>query len=87
LAGGEIAAFVELIDYDGGVLAERAVDFAVAGFVVAWKGFPGVVDDLPERGGSRAAGAVDGRHACSEIHARVRRNRIVSFEQLLRARI
>jgi hypothetical protein len=34
-AGGEISAFVELIDYGDGVRAQGAVDFAVQGFIVA----------------------------------------------------
>jgi hypothetical protein len=33
--GGEVAAFVELIDHGDGVFAEGAVGFAMAGFVVA----------------------------------------------------
>jgi hypothetical protein len=64
-AGGEITAFVELIDYGDGVLAEGAVGSAVAGFVFGQKWRPSVVDDLPEWRGSGAAWAVDGRHACS----------------------
>jgi len=64
-AGGEITAFVELVDYGDGVLAEGAVGSAVAGFVFGQKWRPSVVDDLPEWRGSGAAWAVDGRHACS----------------------
>jgi hypothetical protein len=64
-AGGEVAAFVELIDYGDGVFAQGAVGLAVDGLVFGEKWGPGVVDDLPEWGGSGAAWAVDGRHECS----------------------
>ena len=44
--GGEVAAFVELIDH--GAFAERAVGLAVRGLVVCEERSPAVVDDLPE---------------------------------------
>ena len=61
----EVAAFVELIDHGDGVFAQGAVGLAVDGFVFGEEWAPGVVDDLPEWGGSGAAWAVDGWHACS----------------------
>ncbi len=62
-AGSEIAATVELIDDVDAVGRERSVDPAMTGFVTGEEVVPGVVDDLPERRGTRASGAVNGwRH-------------------------
>jgi len=46
--GGEVPAFVELIDHGDGVFAQGAVGFAVDGFVLGEERSPAVVDDLPE---------------------------------------
>jgi hypothetical protein len=47
-AGGEITAAVELADDVDGVVAERAVNGAVALFVACDKIGPAMVDDLPQ---------------------------------------
>jgi hypothetical protein len=46
--GGEVAAAMELADDLDGIVAERAVDRAVALFVAGDKIGPAVVDDLPQ---------------------------------------
>jgi hypothetical protein len=46
--GGEVAAAMELADDLDGIVAERAVDRAVALFVACDKIGPAVVDDLPQ---------------------------------------
>jgi hypothetical protein len=61
-SGGEVAAAVELADDVDGVVAEGAVNGAVALLVSADKIGPAMVDDLPKRRGAGAARAVDGWH-------------------------
>jgi hypothetical protein len=46
--GGEVPAFVELIDHGDGFFTQGAVGFAVNGFVLGEERSPAVVDDLPE---------------------------------------
>jgi hypothetical protein len=65
---GEIAAFVELLNHGDSVFAQGAVVFAVDGFVFGEEWAPGVVDDMPERGGTGASRSVDGRHICFLEH-------------------
>jgi hypothetical protein len=59
---GEVAAAMELADDVDGVMAEGAVNGAVAVFVAGDKIGPAMVDNLPERRGAGAARAVDGGH-------------------------
>ena len=59
-SGGEVAAFVEVVYGVDGEGAKRAVDLAVVGFVVGEEIVPGMVDDLPERGGSGRRGEARG---------------------------
>ena len=61
-SGGEVAAAMELADDVDGVVAEGAVNGAVALFVAGDKIGPAAVDDLPKRRGAGTARAVDGRH-------------------------
>jgi hypothetical protein len=61
-SGGKVAAVVELADDVDGVVAEGAVNGAVAVFVACLEVGPGMMDDLPERRGAGAARSVDGGH-------------------------
>ena len=59
-SGGEVATFVEVVYGIDGEGAKRAVALAVFGFVVGEEIIPGMVDDLPERGGSGRRGEARG---------------------------
>jgi hypothetical protein len=61
-SGGEVAAAVELANYGYGVVAQRAVDGAVAFFVACDEIGPAVMDDLPQGRGAGTARAIDGGH-------------------------
>ena len=61
-AGSEVTATEEVADGSEDVGAERAEGGAVFSLVGGEEGFPGGGEDLPEWGGARAAGLVDGRH-------------------------
>jgi len=64
-SGGEVATAVIGLDGGDGLRAEGTHGRAVMPLVTGEEVIPGVVNDLPERGGARAAGLVDGRHDCS----------------------
>jgi len=67
--GCEVAAAEKGLDGGDGARTERAEGFAVMLLVVREKIIPAVVDDLPERRGTWAAGLVDGWHGvCSYEH-------------------
>jgi DNA polymerase-3 subunit gamma/tau len=77
-AGGEIAAPEEGADGGDGIGAQGTHGAAVVGFVGGEEVVPGVVDELPEGRGARAARVVDGGHDCpwehpAGQHASVRR--------------
>ena len=59
-AGGEVAAFEEIVYGIDGEGSQRAVDLAVFGFVVGEEVVPGMVDDLPEWRGAGTPRPVDG---------------------------
>ena len=61
-AGGEVAAAEEGFDGGSGCGVKRAEGFAVFAFVAGEEVVPAVVDELPERRGTRTAGLVRGRH-------------------------
>jgi hypothetical protein len=61
-AGGKVAAAEEVADGGEDVGAERAEGGSVFFLVAGEEGFPSGGEDLPERGGARAAGLVDGWH-------------------------
>ena len=61
-AGGEVAAAEEGADGGDGIRAQRSHGAAVVGFVSGEEVVPGVVDELPEGRGARAARVVDGGH-------------------------
>ena len=61
-AGGEIAAAEEVADGGEDVRAERAEGGTVFLLVAGEEGFPSGGEELPEWGGARAAGLVDGWH-------------------------
>jgi len=60
--GGEVATAMELADDIDGLVAERAVDRAVAVFVARLEVGPEMMDELPEGRGSGTARAIDGGH-------------------------
>ena len=61
-AGGKVAAAEEVADGGEDVGAERAEGGAVCFLVGGEEGVPSGGEDLPEWGGARAAGLVDGGH-------------------------
>ena len=64
----EITATVVFFDDLNGISAERAVGFAVVGFVIGLELVPTLVDDLPKRGGSGPARMINSRHNCLFEH-------------------
>jgi hypothetical protein len=60
--GSEVAAAEEGADRGDGIGAHRSHGAAVVLFVAGEEIVPGVVDDLPEGRGARAARVVDGGH-------------------------
>jgi len=63
-AGGEVTAAEEVADGGEDVGAKRTEGGAVFFLVGSEEGVPGGGEELPERGGARAAGLVDGGHKC-----------------------
>jgi len=61
-SGGEVSAAVELTDDVNGVVAEGAMDGAMALFIAHDEIGPAVMDDLPEGRSTGTARAVDGGH-------------------------
>ena len=65
---GEIATAIVFFDDLDSISAERAVGFAVVGFVIGLELVPTLVDDLPKRGGSGPARMINSRNDCLFEH-------------------
>jgi len=75
----EITATVVFFDDLNGISAERAVGFAVVGFVMGLELVPTLVDDLPKRGSSGPARMINSRHNCLIEHLKGTRSKLFIY--------